>query len=86
MAAVHRGLEMVEEDAGFWRSERIAGVCLGTSQFERMATTIAWIGAVILLLFKLQDSVHHVHDRGEGLWWETVGTTMAPLGEVEWLP
>ena len=27
VAAVHRGLEMVEEDAGFWRLELIAGVC-----------------------------------------------------------
>ena len=27
VAAVHGGLEMVEEDAGFWRLELIAGVC-----------------------------------------------------------
>ena len=65
MAAVHRGLEMVEEDAGFWRLELIAGVGLWPSQVERMATTIALTGAVIFLLFKLQDSVHHVHDRGK---------------------
>ena len=57
MAAVHRGLEMVEEDAGLWILEL-------TSQVETMATTIAWTGAVIFLLFKLPDSVHHVNDRG----------------------
>ena len=59
MSAGHGGLEMVEEDAGFWRLELIAGVCKWTGQVERMIMT----GAVCILLLKLQDSLHYVHDR-----------------------
>ena len=36
---------MVEEDAGFWRLELIAGVYSWTSLVERKLTTIAKIGS-----------------------------------------